>query len=36
MFSGKNPNGNAENEISMACYTPIALCDEISCCTISL
>jgi len=22
MFSGKNPNGNAENDVSVTCYTP--------------
>jgi hypothetical protein len=29
MFSGKNPQGNVENEVSVALY------DEISSCTIS-
>jgi hypothetical protein len=35
MFSGKNPNMNAENEVSMASYNPQHR-DDISSCTLSL
>jgi hypothetical protein len=34
-FSGKNPNGNTENEVSMTCDNT-ALYDEISSYTIAL
>jgi hypothetical protein len=34
VFRKKNPNENAENEVSKTCYAPMY--DEISSCTISL
>ena len=35
VFGGRNPNGNAENEVSMTLH-PTALYDEISCCKIAM
>jgi len=35
VFGGRNPNGNAENEVSMTLHRT-ALYDEISCCKISM
>jgi hypothetical protein len=36
VFRKKNPNGNAENEDSMTCYTPVAMYNDIGSSTISL
>jgi hypothetical protein len=35
VFGGRNPNGNAENEVSMTSHRT-ALYDEISCCKIAM